>query len=79
MIDPENEIPLDDAEDSDKADQLSQQDIHSNGFDENFHPTEDGTPNTDLLKQASDASEASYTLDTDKGFAPKADDNTKKD
>ncbi|HTE01004.1 MAG TPA: hypothetical protein VK668_17050 [Mucilaginibacter sp.] len=79
MIDPENEIPLDDAEDSDKEDQMSQQDIHSNGFDENFQPADDNTPNTDKLQQASDASEPSYTLNVDKGFAPKAGNNDKKE
>jgi len=79
MIDPENEVPLDDAEDSDKEDQISQQDIHSNGFDEDFHPADDDTPNIDKLQQASDASEASFTLDVDRGFAPKAGEKKKED
>jgi len=66
MITPENKIPLDDAEDSDRDDQISQQDIHSNGLDEENEPTpDDGSTDADRLQQASDASEPSFTLDTD--------------
>ena len=73
MITPDNKIPLDDTEDSDKEDQMSQQDIHSNGLDEErVPPAENEDPATDLLQMSSDASEASFTLDTDKGIAPKA-------
>jgi hypothetical protein len=73
MITPDNKIPLDDTEDSDKEDQMSQQDIHSNGLDEErVPPAENEEPATDLLQMSSDASEASFTLDTDKGIAPKA-------
>jgi hypothetical protein len=72
MINPEDQIPLDDAEDSDKDDQMSQQDIHSNGLDEERIPVaESDQPAIDLLQQASDASEASFTLDLDKTIAPK--------
>ncbi|ALL05394.1 hypothetical protein AQ505_07765 [Pedobacter sp. PACM 27299] len=73
---PEDNVPLDDALNSEVDDQQSQKDIHSNGFDENFdQPTEQEIeqPPIDLLKQAFDASEASFTLDVDKGIAPKKD------
>lgn len=73
MIDPENELPIDDAPDADAADQLSQQDIHSNGFDDNVDlatPEEQSAHDADQLQQASDASEASFTLDVDRGIAP---------
>ncbi|MEO6520241.1 MAG: hypothetical protein ABIN91_01070 [Mucilaginibacter sp.] len=74
MITPENNVPLDDADNSDAADQQSQQDIHSNGFDTtNESGTDyDGEDDGDRLQQADKASEASYTLDVDKGIAPKS-------
>jgi hypothetical protein len=76
MINPEDQIPLDDAEDSDKDDQMSQQDIHSNGLDEeDIPPADSNDPATDLLQQASDAAESSYTLHYDD--APKKDENKK--
>ncbi len=76
MIEPEDIIPLDDSEDSDKEDQMSQQDIHSNGLDEERIPPPDSDePATDLLKQAIDASESSYTLNLDE--APKKADDKK--
>jgi hypothetical protein len=79
MINPDNKIPVDDSEDSDTGDQQSQQDIHSNGLDEQFDSaTEESAPAIDLLKQASDAAEASFTLDVDKGIAPKVDNKNKK-
>jgi len=66
MITPDNKIPFDDAENSDADDQQSQQDIHSNGLDEENEPIEDdGSTDADRLQQASDASEPSFTLDTD--------------
>ncbi|MEO6851491.1 MAG: hypothetical protein ABI203_03115 [Mucilaginibacter sp.] len=72
MINPEDKIPVDDAEDSDKEDQMSQQDIHSNGLNENNKPTEGNIyPETDRLQQASDASESAFTLNVDRGIAPK--------
>jgi hypothetical protein len=71
MIIPDNKVPLDDSENSDKEDQMSQQDIHSNGLDEErIPPRTRDQPNTDHLQQASDASEASFTLDVDKGIDP---------
>ncbi len=73
MISPNDKIPLDDTDDSDKEDQMSQQDIHSNGLEEERIPAaESDQPAIDLLQQASDASEPSFTLDLDKGIAPKA-------
>lgn len=78
MISRDNKIPIDDSENSDAADQQSQQDVHSNGLDEQFDSSnEESAPAIDLLKQASDASEASFTLDVDKGYAPKAGDKAK--
>jgi len=66
MITPDNKIPLDDAENSDADDQQSQQDIHSNGLDEENEPiADDGSTDADRLQRASDASEPSFTLDTD--------------
>ena len=41
MIHPDDRVPQDDAEDEDKDDQMSQQDIHSNGFDEYDEPMDD--------------------------------------
>jgi hypothetical protein len=79
MIIPDK-IPVDDSENSDAGDQQSQQDIHSNGLDEKFDPdAEESAPAIDLLQQASDASEASFTLNVDDGIAPKADSKNKKD
>ncbi len=73
MINPDDIIPLDDTDDSDKEDQMSQQDIHSNGLEEERIPAAENDQSAiDLLQQASDASEASFTLDVDKGIAPKA-------
>jgi hypothetical protein len=72
MINPDDIIPLDDTDDSDKEDQMSQQDIHSNGLEEERVPAaENDQPAIDLLQQASDASEPSFTLDLDKNIAPK--------
>ncbi|RKR82463.1 hypothetical protein BDD43_2644 [Mucilaginibacter gracilis] len=72
MITPENQIPLDDSENSESEDQQSQQDIHSNGFDDDQTSVpHDDAHDADLLQQADDASEAAYTLDLDKGIAPK--------
>jgi len=66
MIDPIEELPIDDADHSGNEDQPSQQDIHSNGFDDAYEGVEDDDiPETDQLEQASDASEPSFTLDED--------------
>jgi len=68
MITPGEDIPLDDSYDNDQEDQQSQEDIHSNGFDEEDEPDYDAM-DEDVdpaeLKQAYDASEPSYTLDFD--------------
>lgn len=60
MIDPDDILPPDDSDASEADDQQSQKDIHSNGLDET-PPPEDST-DTDILKEAYDASEAAYTL-----------------
>jgi hypothetical protein len=79
MINPENKIPVDDSDDLDKEDQISQQDIHSNGYDENPEPPADpDDPKVDFLQQASDASEPSFTLHYDKGIAPRVGEDNKK-
>ena len=79
MIIPDK-IPVDDSENSDANDQQSQQDIHSNGVDEQFDANApDSAPPIDLLQQASDASEASFTLDVDRGVTPKEDAKNKKE
>jgi hypothetical protein len=66
MITPDNQIPLDDENDSEADDQQSQKDIHSNGFDDS---PEDGDTvdydDTDKLNQAYRASESAYTLNLD--------------
>jgi hypothetical protein len=65
MITPGNQIPLDDSE-SEDVEQTSQQDIHSNGFDEKAeYEAGDETADTDALDQAYDAAEPSYTLNLD--------------
>lgn len=71
MINPADNIPVDDSQNSEAEDQQSQKDIHANGLDLNDEPLEEEQANPDLLRQAFDASEASYTLDVDKGIAPK--------
>ena len=66
MITPDNQIPLDDAENADAEDQLSQQDIHSNGFDDAPEPGDTANfADPDKLKRAYDASESAYTLNLD--------------
>ncbi len=63
MITPDNQIPLDDAQNSDAEDQPSQQDIHSNGLDDAPEPGDIvDEANPDKLKQAYDAAESAYTL-----------------
>lgn len=67
MITPGDEIPLDDSYDNDQEDQQSQEDVHSNGFEEEneFGEVSDDDADPEELKQAYDASESSYTLDFD--------------
>ncbi|MGN6394283.1 MAG: hypothetical protein ACTHMI_01875 [Mucilaginibacter sp.] len=64
MITPDDKIPVNDSDESEADDQQSQKDIHSNGLDD-FAEDEIGEDNADpdKLRQAYDASEASYTLD----------------
>ncbi|MBB5622661.1 hypothetical protein HDE69_003739 [Pedobacter cryoconitis] len=70
MIITENNTPYNNEEEED--DQLSQQDVQSDGIDA-IPPSEADTLATEIdnLKQADKSSEASYTLDVDRGFAPK--------
>jgi hypothetical protein len=66
MIIPDNQIPLDDSENSDAEDQQSQQDIHSNGLDDAPEPGDTADfADPDKLKRAYDASESAYTLNLD--------------
>jgi hypothetical protein len=65
MITPENNIPLDDSQNSEAEDQPSQKDLHSNGLDTTIEPAETEEADTGMLKQAYDASEPSYTLKLD--------------
>ncbi|GAB3919015.1 hypothetical protein [Mucilaginibacter boryungensis] len=74
MINPEDDIPTNDADPSEADDQQSQKDIHSNGLDDFAEPDEDdGEADADRLQQASKAAEPSYTLNLDD--ATPADDN----
>ena len=63
MITPDDELLPDDSATED-FEQTSQQDVHSNGFDEEL-PLKDNTADTDKLARAYDASEPSYTLNLD--------------
>jgi hypothetical protein len=66
MINPDDEIPLDDQDDADTEDQRSQNDIHSNGFENDVtYQDADEATDTDGLRQAYDAAESSYTLNLD--------------
>ncbi|KIO76735.1 hypothetical protein TH53_13295 [Pedobacter lusitanus] len=69
MIITENNTPFNNEEEDD---QLSQQDVQSDGIDA-IPASEADTQATEVenLKQASQSSEAAYTLDVDKGFAPR--------
>ena len=68
MINPEDQIPFDDQESADKEDQVSQQDIHSNGLEEERTPgPHDENANPDALAQAYRASESSYLLGEEPG------------
>lgn len=70
MIITENNAPFNNEEEED--DQLSQQDVQSDGIDA-VPPSEADVQATEIdnLKQASQSSEASFTLDPDRGYAPK--------
>jgi hypothetical protein len=63
MINPNDELLPDDSEENDPEDQQSQQDIHATGIEET--PADENSTDTDILKQAYDASESAYTLKLD--------------
>ena len=66
MITPDNQIPLDDSENSEADDQQSQKDVHSNGLDDIPEPGDTvDYEDPDKLQRAYNASESSYTLDVD--------------
>lgn len=68
MITPENEAAFD------NEDQKSQQDIQSDGIEVAPQSEEDrNAADIDKLNQAERASEASFTLDVDRGIAPEQD------
>jgi len=69
MINPEHKIPLDDTSNAEADDQQSQKDIHANGFDAEIDRDDEEHQDIDLLNQAFDASETSFTLDPDKGIS----------
>jgi hypothetical protein len=81
METPENKLPLDDSMGQDFDEQSSQQDVHSNGLSDEYalnqlkedDEANDGIemPESDLLEQAMDSAEPSFTLDVDKGIAPR--------
>ena len=64
MITPDDELLPDDSQPED-FEQPSQQDIHSNGFDENTDEPTGEIDETDKLNQAYEASESAYTLNLD--------------
>ena len=66
MIHPDDGVPQDDSVEEDKDDQMSQRDIHSNGFDESDKPLDDdNVDESDALAQAYRASDSAFTLDYD--------------
>lgn len=65
MITPDDELLPDDSETEDKE-QTSQQDIHSNGFDDDTLISENTQDESDALARAYEASESSYELDLGK-------------
>jgi hypothetical protein len=74
MITPENNIPLDDQQNSEAEDQQSQKDIHSNGLENTGTTPEVGEEEADtgMLNQAYDAAEPSFTLKTDNEKCPES-------
>ena len=64
MIQPDDELLPDDSEPED-VEQTSQQDIHSNGFDDDDLIEDDTEDESDALSRAYEASEPSYTLNLD--------------
>jgi hypothetical protein len=66
MITPENQIPYDDADNSEADDQQSQKDIHASGIDDLPEPGDtENSADASNLQQAYDASEPSFTLHLD--------------
>lgn len=65
MITPDDELLPDDSETEDNE-QMSQQDIHSNGFDDDTLISDNTQDESDALARAYEASESSYELDLDK-------------
>lgn len=66
MIDPKEQLPVDDQQFADKYDQRSQEDVHSNGLEHNQNSSnvpDDADP--DKLSQAYRAAESSFTLLSD--------------
>lgn len=71
MITPNDNFPLDDSMDTEPDEQRSQQDIHGNGLGDEFvSHDDDPTPETELLQQAMDAAEPSFTLGEQDGIVP---------
>lgn len=64
MITPDDELLPDDSQ-PEEVEQTSQQDIHSNGFDDDELIADNTEDESDALKRAYDASEPSYTLNLD--------------
>ena len=61
MINPEDQIPFNDLEGEDKNDQTSQQDVHSNGLqEERIPPGESKDPAIDLLQESIRAADPAY-------------------
>ena len=72
MIDPKDKTPLD-AQENDPEDQQSQQDVHSDGIEGTDEVVGETEPDVEGLQAADKASEAAFTLNVDKGIAPKED------
>jgi len=71
MITPKDNFPLDDSMGTEPDEQRSQQDIHGNGLGDEFvSHDDDQTPETELLEQAMDAAEPSFTLGEADGIIP---------
>jgi len=71
MITPKDNFPLDDSMGTEQDEQRSQQDIHGNGLGDEFvSHDDDQTPETELLEQAMDAAEPSFTLGEADGIIP---------
>jgi hypothetical protein len=64
MRTPDDELLPDDSEAED-FEQTSQQDIHSNGFDDEELISDSTEDQSDALNRAYDAAEPSYTLNVD--------------